>query len=116
MASAWDEIVDVIGHELAHSLVRMMPGQSRRIPFKPNLWLQTKLGHDGAQRLCEALGGEIVSIPSSMARESSIRAMRATGATINEIASRHFIHERTVRRILKRDHQPIHSSQMELLL
>lgn len=115
MAHAWNEIVDVIGFELASELVRAMPGHTRRIPIKPNALLLAKLGETNAIDLCHALGGEVVSIPCSMARDSSIRAARQSGMTMNDIASRHFIHERTVRRILKRNAKPIQSSQMDLL-
>jgi len=115
MAGTWNEIVDVIGLELARALVRIMPGHTRRIPIKPNLLLVSKFGETHARALCEALGGEVVSIPCSMARNSSIRDARLSGMSINDIASRHFIHERTVRRILKRNAIPVQSSQMDLI-
>lgn len=101
------ELRDLIGEEAMHAICAQFGGLRLQVPMRitPDSALPLLIGKAAAARLVATYGGDVIEPPKLTAlhqarRAAVIRAEAAAGATGAELATRHNITMRHVRRIL----------------
>jgi hypothetical protein len=111
----FQEAVQLIGEEAAAKLVVQYGGVRLYIPHtaKPNHTLCQLLGQEIAQQLCGEFAGLTLDIPRGYILQVALRnklvmADRAAGMSQRELALKHHLTERTIRKIVNRSSSTNH--------
>jgi hypothetical protein len=113
------EIVDAIGEDGAHALIKQYGGTRLFVPLSipDGHRLVVLLGMESAQKLCASFGGqEHFDIPLGAARKrarrnAQIYADRADGMSVPGVARKYHMSERGVRLILAARRKPESTKQ-----
>ncbi|MCG9040429.1 Mor transcription activator family protein [Laribacter hongkongensis] len=105
--SRFDEVIRLIGEDLAARLCDVVGGQDMKIPRSQTRFypLDSLIGKEAAARIKDALGGLVVYIPQRRAATISRRNVEIVtawrdGAKPSELSARFKLSERRVRDIL----------------
>jgi DNA-binding NarL/FixJ family response regulator len=103
----------LIGPATAAQLCERLAGTTVYIPAIPSASsrLVLAIGHGPAARLCDALAGACLCLPSRTSQERTRRHEAVLydfrrGLSVQEVATRHGITDRHVRRMLKAQEPP----------
>lgn len=111
ITGAMAEVVDAVGYSAATSLMHVYAGCTIYIPtvakVDDNHPIGRLLGVPLARKLCQALGGTTLQVPTGyrmleQAREAAILAALRNGATVSAVAQQYSMTERGVRLIAAR--------------
>lgn len=102
--TAFEALVEVIGAAPASDLAERLSGTVVYIPAipAPGSRLVLAIGHGAAARLCDAMPGAVVRVPSRTSQERAKRRAAIAydlrrGLSVGEIASRHGVSDKHVR-------------------
>jgi hypothetical protein len=110
LAGTYGQVAKHIGLPAALALIATRGGTGLLVPscIRPNAPLDKIIGSAACAQLCSAYKGQQINIPTARtacleARNREVRAARAEGAPVSELAARFGLAERRIQQIITGD-------------